>query len=208
MKANGLSGAGVTGVALIASFLVAGSTSTVMLEDVDNINLDAKRMMNDVLQEITTYLKIDDAIGKYYNTGTNRQIERIILFVKQYISNNINMSQITIGLYNSEDVVLLKYSGDAFEVGSNTLFQHYAWESLENNTFGALVINDEDRSLLDHNVMNDELVYILIPLPEQFKMGKGESMTVSIIPDNGITTSIYLEPPSFHSKNIISFNQI
>ena len=30
-------GAGVTGMALVASFLVAGSASTVMLEDVDDI---------------------------------------------------------------------------------------------------------------------------------------------------------------------------
>ena len=65
-----------------------------------------------------------------------------------------------------------------------------------------------DRSLLDHGVMNDERVYILIPLIEQFKMEKKETMTISIIPDNGITTSIYLETPSFHSKNVISFNQI
>ena len=202
------SGAGITGMALVASFLVAGSASTVMLEDVDDINQEAERMMNDVLQEIINYIRIDDVIGKYYNTGTNRRIERIVLLVKQYINNDINMSKITIELCNNEDVILLKYSGESFEIGSNTLFQHYAWETLENNTFSILVTNDEDRSLLDHGVMNNEPVYILIPLIEQFKMEKRESMTISIVPDNGITTSIHLETPSFHSKNVISFNQI
>ena len=153
------SGAGITGMALVASFLVAGSASTVMLEDVDDINQEAKIMMNDVLQEIINYIKIDDAIGKYYNTGTNRRIERIVLLVKQYINNDINMSKITIELCNNEDVILLKYSGESFEIGSNTLFQHYAWETLENNTFSILVTNDEDRSLLDHGVMTSGFIF-------------------------------------------------
>ena len=40
-KLNGTHGAGLTGMVLIASFLVAGSTSQIMLEDVDRLNQEA-----------------------------------------------------------------------------------------------------------------------------------------------------------------------
>jgi archaellin len=203
---NMSSGAGITGMALFASFLVAGSASTVMLNDADTISQDAEKMLNDVLQEITTYIKIDDAIGKYYNTDENRRIERIVLFAKQYINIPINMSEITIEICNKDDIVMLKYSGQSFEIGSSTIFQHNVWETIGNNTFSILVTNDEDRSLLDHNTMNDDLIIIAIPLPDQFKMENRESMTISIIPENGIITSVYLETPSYHSRNVISFN--
>ena len=201
------SGAGITGIALIASVLVAGSASTVMVEDIDSMAQDAERILNEVLQEITTYIKIDDAIGKYYNTGENRRIEKIVLFVKQYVNTPINLSEIKIQLCNNEDIVLLKYSGQSFEIGSSIIFQHVVWETMDDNTFSILVTDDKDRSLLDYDTMN-EPVFIVIPLPEQFKMKNRESLTISIIPDNGITTSIYLETPLIHSKNVISFTQI
>ena len=202
------SGAGITGMALFTSFLLAGSASTIMMDDTDNISRDAEKMLNDVLQEITTYIKIEDVIGKYYDPGGDRRIERIVIFAKQYINVPINMSEITIEICNKDDIVLLKYSGQAFEIGSKTVFQHHAWEALENNTFSVLVTNDEDKSLLDHDTMNGDLIIIMIPLPEQFKMKNRESMTISIIPDKGIITSVYLETPSCYSRNVISFNQI
>jgi archaellin len=205
---NMSSGAGITGMALVTSFLVAGSASTVFFEDIDAISQDAEKMLNDVLQEITTYIKIDDAIGKYCGFGETRSIEKIVLFAKQYINTPINLSEIIIEISNKDDIVLLKYSGQSYEIGTSTIFQHYAWEIINNNTFSILVTDDEDRSLLDYNIMNNDLIIIIIPLSEQFKLKQSESMTISIIPENGITSSIYVETPSFHSKNIISFNNI
>ena len=199
-------GAGLTGMVLIASFLVAGSTSNIMLEDVDRLNQEMETIANDVLEEIMNYLKIEDVVGKYYYNGTVKRVEKIVLTVKQYINNPINISELKIEVSNDEDVIIKNFYGKSFKIDSYTLFQHIAWESLKNNTFGVLVTGDKDRSILDHNIMNDEPIYILIPLPEQFKMGNKESMSISIIPNNGIATSTYIETPSFHTKNIISFS--
>ena len=203
-----LNGINVAGTTLIASVLVAGSASTMLSGESDDFGQDAQKILNDVMVEITTYLQIQDVFGKYYNSGEDRAIERIVIVAKQYIHTPVNLSDLAIQLCNNEDVVFLEYSGQSHDVGSNALFSHPAWESLESGEFGVLVANDNDRSVLDYGIINGDLIHIIVSLPDQFKMKGKDSVTVSIVPNNGITTSIDLESPSFHEKNVISFRQI
>ncbi len=205
---NNKGSAGITAIPLLSSFLLVGATvSSVMFEGSDNMAKDAEQIVNDIMDEITTYLKIDDVIGKYYNTDGSRRIEKIVILVKQLIPNNINMSEMTIKISNNNDVMLLDYSGHAVESNSEALFEHQVWETT-NNTFSLIVTRDNDRSLLDYNIMNEDATFIAIKLTDRFAMKKDESITVSIIPAKGIVRSVVLETPSFHSSNILSFSEV
>jgi len=184
--------------------LIGASASTIMIEDTDSIALDAKQTLNDTINEITTYLKIEDVIGKYYVTNGVRSVEKIVIYIKQFFRNTINMSEVTIKISNNNDVILLDYSGHAVESNSKAVFEHQVWETT-NNAFSLIVIFDKDRSLLDYNIMNEDTAFIAIKLPDQFVMEKDDTITISIIPAKGIIRSIVLETPSFHSSNIISF---
>jgi archaellin len=173
----------------------------------DDIALDAEQTLKDTIDEITTYLKIEEAIGKYYTTNGIRRVEKIVIFIKQFIPNEINMSEVKIKICNNNDVILLDYSGFAVESNSKATFENQVWD-LTNNTYSLIVIHDKDRSLLDYNVMNGDIALIAIRLPDQFAMGNSDSITVSIMPSKGITSSIILETPSVHISNIISFGRI
>lgn len=205
---NNKGSAGIMAIPLLTSFLLIGATaSSVVFEGSDDIAMDAEQAMNDVLDEITTYLKIDDAIGKYYTTNGVRRVEKIVILVKQFIQSTINMSEVTIKICNNDDVILLRYSGHAVEGRSGAVFKHQVWDKTNHN-FSLIVLVDKDRSLLDYNIMNKDKTFIAINLPENFAMNGGESISVSIIPDKGITSSIVLETPSFHSSNVLSFRDI
>ena len=202
---NNIGSAGIATISLLTSFLVIGATtSSVMFGASDDLGIDAGEIANDALNEITTYLKIDDVIGKYYTSNGIREVEKIVILVKPFTRNTINMSELTIKICNNNNVMLLDYSGSAVESNSGALFEHQVWET-SNNTFSLIVTLDKDRSLLDYGIMNEDITFIAVKLPDQFAMGNRESITISIIPAKGITSSVFLETPSFHSSNIISF---
>jgi len=204
---NNIGSTGIVSMALISGILIMGASSSVIFEGSDDLSEDAKQAVNDALEEITTYLKIEEAIGKYYTTNNERRVERIVIFVKQFITSMINVSELKIKIQNDVDVIVLSYSGHAEKTGSKPMFSHDIWEKT-NNSFSIIVTNDNDRSLLDHNIMNKDRGYIAIKLPESFAMKKREKISISIIPSKGITSSILCETPSLHISNIISFGEI
>jgi archaellin len=198
---------GITTMALLGSIVIAGGASSFMLQNTDTLSTNAQHMINDVIDEIVTYLKIDDVIGKYYTDNGNRRVERIVILVKQPIKNTINMSDLTIKLCNNEDVILLGYSGHAEEYNSKGVFENQVWETT-NNAFSLIVVIDTDKSLIDYNIMNGDIAFIAIKLPDRFTIDGNEAVTVSIIPAKGIVSSVVLEAPSFHSSDIISFGDV
>ena len=202
---NNIGSGGIATISLLTSFLLIGATtSSVMFGASDDLAIDAEQIANDALNEITTYLKIDDVIGKYYTSNGICEVEKIVILVKPFTRNTINMSDVIIKICNNNNIMLLDYSGYAVESNSGALFEHHVWATI-NNTFGLIVTLDKDRSLLDYGIMNGDIAFIAVKLSDQFAMGNRESLAISIIPTKGITSSVFLETPSFHSSNIISF---
>jgi archaellin len=205
---NNIGSTGIVYVALFSGFLLVGTTtSSVLLDASNDISMDAKQTLNDVINEITTYLEIKEVIGKYNITNEDRSVDKIAILVKQFIQNTINVSEIVIKICNNNDVLLLRYGGRAVEVKSGGIFEQEIWDTID-STFGLIVIIDNDRSLLEYGSMNKDMVLFAIKLPASFSMKKRESITVSITPGKGITSSVVLKAPSFYSSNIISFEEI
>jgi len=205
VKLNNWGITGITSIALISSFLiVGGATSAVVFQDTEDLESYANNVINDALDEISTYLKIEEVIGKYYTTNGERTVEKIVIFVKQYIPNAVNVSDLTIKLQNKNDVMILGHSGFTSKIDSGPLFEQEIWENTK-NSFSVIVNIDNDRSLLDNNIMNKDTCYIAIRLPEQFYMGKNDEIKVSIIPYKGIISSAIIQTPSIHISNVIVF---
>lgn len=196
-----------TSIVLISLLLVSAASSSIIMEIPDDLAGESKQILDGVIDEITTYLKIEDVIGKYYTTNGIRSVEKIVILVKQLIQSTINMSEVMIKICNNNDVILLGYNGYAAESNSGAVFEHQIWAMIDNN-FGLIVILDNDRSLLDYGTMNQDKAFIAIKLPNNFAIEDGKSISISIIPTKGITSSIVLETPSFHSSDVISFGKV
>lgn len=204
---NNKGNVGVSTIPILTIFMLVGATSSVMFEDSNDLSKDAEKIVNDAIKEITTYLKIDDVIGKYFKTNGTHRVEKIVLLVKPLVQTTINISELTIKIYNNNDLKVFHYSGYTAECNSKAVFEHQLWKKT-NHSFSLIVILDKDRSLLDYNIMNEDTAFIAIKLPERFTMRNDESITISIIPARGITRTIVLKTPSVHTSNIISFKEV
>lgn len=190
-----------TGILLISLILITVTAASVINSETGEISdEDIEQMLDDVLDEISTYIQIKDKIGKYYITNGERQIGKIAILIKPLISQNIDVSDLTIKLCNGENIKILNYSGNAEFIASQTLFEHQIWDKITYDNFGFIVLSDKDDSLVSYNVLNKDLAYIIIKLSEEFAMNKGESLTITLFPLSGTPITIELEAPLPMSK--------
>jgi len=204
---NNWGSTGITSMTLISSIILMSASSSFIFEGSDDLEKNAEVAINDALNEISNYLVIEEAIGKYYLKNNEKIIDRILIYVKQFITGLINISELKIKIINNNDLTILSYSGYSEKISSKPLFSHEIW-SKTNNSFSVIVSCDEDCSIINYNFMNYDRCYLAINLPESFAMKKGEKITISIIPSKGIISSIECKTPSLQISNIVNFIEI
>ena len=195
---------GITAVIiLIASVLVGATAASVMLSETDGSSPEddlaelADQVLDETIDEITTYIQIQDRYGKFYGENRQQKIEKIALEIKSLVSKNIDMSDLTIKLNNGEMIRTLYYNYTVESIGSNSVFEHYIWDNIDENSFGLIVIHDNDNSLVNYSAIteNSDRAYLIIRLPDDMAMSKGETLSVKLVPAVGITRSIELKAP-------------
>jgi len=198
----------ITGVILLTSVILIGVvTTSVLSSETEEISeKDVEEILDDTLNEITTYLKITDKLGKYYGVPHQQKIEKIAIMVKPLISTDIDISELTVKLCDGNTVKILSFNGNADFIGSQSLFEHSLWDDLPEGTFGFIVTHDKDNSLVDYNIINKntDMAYIVIKLSEELSLEKGETLIVTLFPESGIQRTIKVEAP-MPMKSIISF---
>ena len=129
---NKLGSIGITtGVLLIGLIIITATAASVINNQTGGISEEnIEHMLDEVLNEITTYIQIKDKIGKYYTTNNQKQIEKIAILIKPLISQNIDISDLTIKLCNGEDIKILTYSKNSEVIGSQKLFDHKIWNKI------------------------------------------------------------------------------
>lgn len=205
MNNNG--GIGIITVILLVSFILIAATavSVIMGNSEGRSKQDLEKMVNDAVDEISTYIQIKDVIGKYYFTGREQSIQKIAILITSLFSINMDASELMIKLCNGEQIKMLYYSGQAEFMHSNSLFEHPIWNNIEGNNFNFVVTRDKDRSLVDYNTINDntDMAYIVIKLSEDFAMKKGDTMTITFFLSKGVTRTITVKAP-LPMKQIVS----
>jgi archaellin len=206
-KMNNYGTTGITAITLLGSVLMASAATSIMMQNTDDISATTEQAVSDIINEVTTYLKINDVMGKYYTDNGARKVERLIILLEQPTQTSVIMSDLTIKLSNDNDVILLGFSGQAARYTSEGLFANSVWGNTT-NTFSLIVINDDDDSIIQHQVMNGDTAFIAINLPPIFCLGDDQSLTLSIIPSKGLVRSVLIETPSFHISDLINFGNI
>ena len=191
---------GITTIILLTILLLVGLTvaSVITGENTQYTNeQNYDQMTEEVINEISTYIQIKDQKGKYYNINGTQKIEKIALLISPLVSQDIDVTQLTIQLDNGEKVKILSFDGNASKIDSNTLFNHPIWKNLTGNNFGFISIVDLDNSLTSHNTINDysDNIYVVFKLPNDMTLEKRDKLIVTLFPSTGITRTTLLEAP-------------
>ena len=207
IKMNNLGSTAIPAVILLISFiLIAATVASIISSGSEGASEeDIEEMLDDILDELTTYIQIKDKLGKYSVINDVQQIKQIAILVNPLISQDIDASGLTIKLCDGNNVYILNYSGQATYIGSHGLFGHPIWDDIDETNFGFLVIHDNDRSLIEYDVLNKDMAYVVISLSEDAAMAKGETMEVTLFPSSGITRTTILEAP-LPITSVVSFD--
>ena len=191
---------GITTIILLTILLIVGFTvaSVITGEDTQYTNeQNYDQMTEEVINEISTYIQIKDQKGKYYNINGTQKIEKIALLISPLVSQDIDVTQLTIQIDNGEKIKMLTFDGNTSKIDSNTLFNHPIWKNLTGNNFGFISIVDLDNSLTSHNTINDysDNIYVVFKLPNDMTLEKRDKLIVTLFPSTGITRTTLLEAP-------------
>ncbi len=203
---------GATGIAtaiLLISFILIGATaaSVIMGDSGNNPEENYEEILDEALDEISTYIQIKDALGKYNSTTEEQHIQKIAILIKPLFSIDIDASKLVIKLNNGKQIKMLYYNRQAEFISSNSLFEHPIWTTMTDTDFGFIVILDKDQSIIDYGTINDntDMTYIIIKLSNDFTMKKGDTLELTLFPSTGITKTINLKAP-LPIKQIVALN--
>jgi len=192
---------------LLISFILIGSTvSSVLSDGSEEISEeDIQDMVDTIVNEISTYIKIEDVYGEYSFFEGKHQIDKILILVTPLFSINLNISDLMIKLCNGNDIKILYFGQKADFIHTYSLFKHPIWDDTLFLNYSVLVLQDKDKSIIDYYTINDntDAMYIIIKLPEEFMMKKDETMTINFFLSNGISRTINIIAP-LPMKNIVS----
>ena len=187
-----------TALLLISSILIAATIVTIITSGTDESSEeDMDQILEEALDEISTYIQIKDIVGKYSSKENGQKIEQIAIMIKPLFSVEIDLSQLLIKLDNGNQVKILYYNQNADFIGAQNLFSHSIWSSLNATNFSLIVTNDNDNSIIDFNTINEntDMIYLIIKLPDDFKLKKGDQLLITLFPSTGITKIINIEAP-------------
>jgi len=199
---------GTIGVILLLLFILIGTVSASVLvtisEDTSE-EYDLNNMVNEVIDEVCSYLQIKHIIGKYQMVQGEQKINKIGILIKPFVSQNIDISHMTIGLSDGEYYHMIFFNGVAESLHSSSLFEHPIWSSLDLGLFSLLSTIDDDNSIVDIHLINKntDMAFIVLQLPDGIAMKNGDHLEVTILPLPGMGRTIHLEAP-LSLKNVVT----
>jgi archaellin len=203
----------ITGSIILITTILIGIIAVSVLSSPSDSNSEEdmielyNQIVEESIDEISTYLKITDKLGKYYGEPRHQRIEKIAIMIKPLVTINVDISEMTIKICNGNTVKILTFNGISENIGSQSLFGHSMWNSVDENKFSFIVTHDKDKSLLEHNTINknSDMGFVIIKLPKDFYMEKGDNLVVTLFPETGITRTTVLEAP-IPIKSVVSLD--
>jgi archaellin len=196
----------IAGILLLVFILIGAVSASVIITNTEITSEDdLNRITNEVVDELCSYLQIKQIIGKYQMIQGEQRINKIAILIKPFVSQNIDISHMTIELSDGEHYQILFFNGTAGSIRTHSLFEHPVWDSITNETFGLLSTIDDDNSIINSHLINKntDMMFILLKLPNDTAMNKDDLLEVTILPSPGIGRTVTLEAP-LPIKNVVT----
>jgi len=190
---------GITTLIILITFLLIAITVTsVITEGTTDTTTEYnyEEITKEVIKEITSYLQIKDQKGKYTNINGEQKIEKIAIMISPLVSQNIDLTQLTIQLDNGQIIRVLKYYQSS-KLSQQSLFEHKLWDSINGTNYALLTICDIDNSIVNYDLINEnsDNAYLIFKLPPDMMMGKYDKLLVTLFLSSGITKTTILKAP-------------
>jgi len=184
---------------LLIVFMLIGATaaSVIMNKTTNSSEKDYTQMVNEVVDDLSNYITINNVVGKYDEVNGKYQIQKLAIMIRPLISTQIDTSKIIIKISNGEHLYILSPTGQVTLIGTSSVFSNPVWGNTPQGTFSFISIVDDDSSLINHKVINKntDTQFIIINLPQDLIMHYGDTMDVALIPSPGTQRTLALEAP-------------
>jgi len=194
------------GILLIGFILIGAVSASVIMTSSQNISQeDLNKITSEVVDEICSYLQIKHIIGKYQTIQGEEKIKKIAILIKPLVSQDIDVSRMTIELSNGEQFQLLFYNGLAESLNFHSLFEHPLWDSVTPGTFSLISTIDDDNSIINSHLINKntDMTFVLLKLSDDIAMRYGDELKVTILPSPGMGRTVTLESP-LSTKHVVT----
>jgi archaellin len=194
------------GILLIGFILIGAVSASIIMTSSQNISQeDLNKITNEVVDEICSYLQIKHIVGKYQTIQGKEKIQKIAILIKPLVSQDIDVSRMTIELSNGEQFQLLFYNGLAESLNSHSLFEHPLWDSVTPGTFSLISTIDDDNSIINSHLINKntDMTFVLLKLSDDIAMRYGDELKVTILPSPGMGRTVTLESP-LSTKHVVT----
>jgi archaellin len=188
----------IAGILLLGFILIgAVSASLLVTTSTNSSTVDLNTITNEVVDELCSYLQIKQVVGKYENLQGKQQIQKIAILIKPLVSQQMNLSRMTLELSNGNQLTIAPYNGRAESLHSQSVFGHPLWDLTPAGTYSLLSTIDDDNSLAKWGLINKntDMAFILLKLPEDLTMNINDQLTIILQPSPGQSRTLILESP-------------
>jgi archaellin len=196
---NNWGSSAIYAIMILSSVIVVGAVAANIIDGTSgtSVDQDLAQMTADTIDKYSTYIDIDFKVGKFYKIDGSQKITRIALQMTSLFSTEIDLNQMGVQLLSKDTLQILNYTGIVKKYSSGSLFDDLIWNNITENSYGFLVINDMDDSMIDFDLINEnsDRAYLIFKLSDKMALKKYDNLYVSILPGNGITRLIRLKAP-------------
>ena len=180
---------------LIAIMFIALTATSMITTETTSSQEDLEQYVDDAINELTSYLKIQQVYGTY-TQNPPYHLTKIAILATPLFHQEINLSTWIIQLQTKTNLQLYTYNHTVSPLDSSSVFSHSQWNQLTKPYFGIISIQDSDQSLSKFHCFNEpnDMAFFTLSV-EDLSITKGQQITLFLSPGTGIEKTITFQAP-------------
>lgn len=188
---------------LIAIIFIALTATSMITTETTSSEEDLEQYVDDVINEITSYLKIQEVYATY-SEQSPYHLTKLAILATPLFHQEINLSTWIIQVQTNNALTIYTYNQTSSSLEEASVFTHDQWNILGLHHFGILSIQDKDNSLTRSHSFSEpnDLAFFTLSLDDLFII-KGDIVTVYLSPGTGVEKTIQFQAP-LPTKHIVN----
>jgi len=139
---------------LIAIIFIALTATSMITTETTSSEEDLEQYVDDAINEITSYLKIQEVYATY-SEQSPYHLTKLAILATPLFHQEINLSTWIIQVQTNNALTIYTYNQTSSPLEEASVFTHDQWNTLGPHHFGILSIQDKDNSLLMYHSFSE-----------------------------------------------------